>query len=303
MIKNLSKSFLLGLILFLTPVFAAEISITMDDFNIQESTLLNSRERNDRILGALKKNRIEAGLFVSCTFIQEKIGRDLLQEWNAHGHLIGNHTFSHYKYGAKMSLEAYVEDILKCEDVLKRYSKFSKIFRFPYLAEGDTARKRDDMRLWLSKSGYKNGYATVDSSDWYIDQRMREKLKVDPQFDLTKYRDFYLEHIWDRSKYYNELSKKVLGREVKHTLVIHFNLLNALFLGDLVEMFKKRGWVVIDASRAFSDPVFSLYPKSIPSGQSVIWALAKESGKFEDQLRYPGEDGVYEKDKMDKLGL
>jgi hypothetical protein len=31
--------------------------------------------------------------------------------------------------------------------------------------------------------------------------------------------------------------------------------------------------------------------------------LAKKTGRFENELRYPGEDGEYEKDKMDKLGL
>jgi hypothetical protein len=33
------------------------------------------------------------------------------------------------------------------------------------------------------------------------------------------------------------------------------------------------------------------------------WALAKETGKFEKLLRYPGEDGDYETARMDKIGL
>lgn len=32
-------------------------------------------------------------------------------------------------------------------------------------------------------------------------------------------------------------------------------------------------------------------------------ALAKEAGGFESELRYPGEDDVYENPKMDALGL
>jgi hypothetical protein len=32
-------------------------------------------------------------------------------------------------------------------------------------------------------------------------------------------------------------------------------------------------------------------------------ALAKEPGKFDRELQYPAEDSVYEKPKMDKLGL
>ncbi len=41
----------------------------------------------------------------------------------------------------------------------------------------------------------------------------------------------------------------------------------------------------------------------LPAGESIVWASAKEAGKFENLLRYPGEDGEYEKDEMDKLEL
>ena len=68
-------------------------------------------------------------------------------------------------------------------------------------------------------------------------------------------------------------------------------------------MYKARGWKLIDAARAFQDPVFTSAPKIVPAGESLIWALAKESGKFDGALRYPGEDGEYEKEKMDQLGL
>jgi hypothetical protein len=44
-------------------------------------------------------------------------------------------------------------------------------------------------------------------------------------------------------------------------------------------------------------------PKIVPAGESLIWALAKETGKFDKVLRYPGEDSEYENAKMDKLGL
>lgn len=36
---------------------------------------------------------------------------------------------------------------------------------------------------------------------------------------------------------------------------------------------------------------------------SLVWALAKETGKFDGLLRYPGEDDEYEKPIMDALGL
>ena len=95
----------------------------------------------------------------------------------------------------------------------------------------------------------------------------------------------------------------MLGRSVPHTLLIHYNLLNALFLGDLLAMFRSKGWGVIDAEEAFSDEVFTRQPNTAPAGESLIWVLAKETGKFNTRLRYPGEDDVYEKPVLDRVGL
>jgi hypothetical protein len=46
-----------------------------------------------------------------------------------------------------------------------------------------------------------------------------------------------------------------------------------------------------------------LQPNILPAGESLIWALAKQSGKFDSELRYPGEDDVYENPRMDALKL
>lgn len=282
---------------------AASVSVTIDDFNVHEETLVDARNRSQKILSALKKHKAKSALFVVGKYIQNSADETLLLNWQKDGHLIGNHTFSHKPYNSRMSLEEETSEILKCEVILKKNSGFEKYFRFPMLAEGDISEKRDQLRSWLKLQGYKIASVTIDASDWYIDQRLREKLAINPKTDLKPYRDFYLAHIWDRSQYYNELSKKVLGREVKHTLLLHFNLLNALFLDDLLVMFESKGWNVIDAKNAFTDPIFDRLPNTIPSGQSLIWGLAKETGKYDHELRYPGEDDSYEKPKMDALGL
>jgi hypothetical protein len=68
-------------------------------------------------------------------------------------------------------------------------------------------------------------------------------------------------------------------------------------------MFRAKGWGIVDAEEAFSDPVFTREPDTVPAGESLLWALAKETGKFESRLRYPGEDDVYEKPLLDRLHL
>jgi peptidoglycan-N-acetylglucosamine deacetylase len=80
-------------------------------------------------------------------------------------------------------------------------------------------------------------------------------------------------------------------------------MINALFLQDVMAAFEKSGWQWIDAAHAYEDPVFLKEPQTLPAGESLIWAVAKETGKFNDRLRYPGEDDTYEKAKMDALGL
>jgi hypothetical protein len=171
------------------------------------------------------------------------------------------------------------------------------------LKEGDTAVKRDAMRSFFAQHGYRNGHVTIDASDWAIDQRLTARLRKDPDADLKPYRDFYLEHMWARSEYYHSLSQSVLNRPVKHTVLVHFNLLNGLFLGDLLDMYKAKGWQLVDAEKAFTDPVFAAKPKVLPAGESIVWSLAKEKGTIARSLRYPAEDSQYENARMDKLGL
>ena len=282
-----------------------EVAITMDDFNWNKSLRLSPDERNRAILRALRTHGdLKAALFVACKNADSDKGKELLREWDRAGHVIANHSFSHKEFNSsKITAEVFTADIARCDDIIKTYPHFQRLFRFPYLKEGDTAAKRDAVRAFLEQHGYRNGHVTIDASDWAIEVRLSARLNKDPAADVTLYRGFYLNHMWERSLYYDDLSRKVLGRSVKHTILVHYNLLNALFLGDLLDMFKSKGWKLINAQEAFKDPVFQAAPKIVPAGESIIWALAKETGKFDNLLRYPGEDSGYENAKMDKLGL
>jgi peptidoglycan-N-acetylglucosamine deacetylase len=283
---------------------APQFSITMDDFNWRDPVKLTQVERNESILNTLQSNSIKAALFVVGGNIDNKEGKALLQRWDNTGHLIGNHTYSHRNYNARETVIAdYLQDILRAEELLKVFPRFQKYFRFPALKEGDTVEKRDAMRAFLAEHGYRVGHVTIDNSDWIVDQRLQARLKKDPNADVKPYRDFYMEHMWARAEYYDDLARRVLGRPVKHTVLVHFNLLNGLFLNDLITMFKSKGWQPIDAEEAFKDPVFASKPNVLPAGESIVWSLAKEKGTIAKSLRYPAEDGDYENARMNKLGL
>jgi peptidoglycan-N-acetylglucosamine deacetylase len=280
-----------------------QFSITMDDFTWRNAIHLTAEQRNQAILKTLAAQKTKAALFVIGRNADDPQGMSLLRTWNEAGHIICNHTYSHSSLNSDITAVEFEQDIAHAETVLSGLKQFRKVFRYPVLKEGNTAAKRDHVRAFLKQRGYRIGHVTIDNSDWIIDQRLTARLQKDPNADTKPYRDFYLEHMWDRAQYYDDLAKKVLGRPVKHTILMHFSLLNALFLGDLIEMFRSRSWQLIDAEDAFTDAVFRAEPKTLPAGESVVWALAKEKGTIAKSLRYPAEDGDYELARMNQLGL
>lgn len=281
---------------------AGAVAITIDDFDLTDHERLTGVERHRRLLEHLDAHGVKAAGFVVGKNADSPEHLPLVEEWSKHGHVVGNHTYRH-PYYPDTPLADFTADIEHCESVISKVPTFEKLFRFPYLKEGDTATQRDAMRRYLHANGYRNGHVTIDASDWYVDSRMRTRLKDRPDADLSPYRDYYLAHIVDRARYYDGLSRAVLGRAIPHTLLLHHNVLNGLFLGDLLDAFKRVGWALVDAREAFADRVFQREPAIAPAGESLVWALAKESGKFAKSLRYPGESDEYEKPKMDALGL
>ena len=281
-----------------------EISFTIDDPQMLVTPLKSAKQRNDAILSAFESFQITGALFVCGMRVDNKEGVELLTQWDKQGHMIAHHSYSHLNLNqSSTTIKIFEDDFIKTEKMISSYKNFSKVFRFPFLKEGETKEKRDAIRHFLKSKSYSHGYVTIDASDWYIEMKMKEALAKNPKLDLTPYKRFYLQHIWERAQFYHELSLKVFKREVKHTLLLHHNLLNSLFLKDLMQMFQEKGWKLISAKEAFSDSVFKEMPNVVPAGEGLIWAKAKESGLYESVLRYPAEDGKYEEEKMKEFGL
>lgn len=276
------------------------VAITMDDFSWSMVPEPYTGRAQERLLEACQSAKMT--MFVVGQNIDNEEGRRRMAEWSSSRHEIANHTWSHRPI-TKLSLDDFQNDMLRADAALKQASSFQRRFRFPMLKEGATREARDGMRSFLRDHGYQNGSVTIDASDWYYSMRLQQRLKAEPGFAVERYREPYLAHLWDRAQYYDGLSQAVVKRSIPHTLLVHYNLINVLFLGDVVKMFRSKGWAVVGSDEAFADPVFQQQPDNIPAGESLIWALAKTSGRFEDKLRYPGESDEYEKPKLEALGL
>ncbi len=292
-------------IIFLMTIQAfsqSKVSFTFDDGALGDRPNYIFDEWNGMLLEKLKDAHIEAMLFVKGNDKTGVKGKKLLESWNDNGHKIANHTFSHPHYNAKTTtIGDFKNDFLKNGKVIESYSNYSKFFRFPYLKEGDTKEKIEAFREFLKIQDYRNGYVTIDASDWYIDSRLVKRLRENPNADISGFRAFYLNHIWERAQFYEKLSFEINGRHISHTLLLHHNLTAALFIDDLIAMFKEKGWEIVPVSKAYDDPIY--LTETNFAGESLIYAQAKDSGSYDAILRYPAEDSSYEKEKMDLLGL
>jgi peptidoglycan/xylan/chitin deacetylase (PgdA/CDA1 family) len=280
------------------------ISFTFDDGSVSDMSNYSLEVWNEMILSSLKKHNIKAILFATGKFLTGEKGKYVLNSWNNAGHRIGNHSFKHYYFNSdEVSLNDFIIDLLKNDSIVKQYSNYIRLFRFPYLKEGNTVEKRDGFREFLDELDYQIGYVTVDASDWYVCSRLLKVLRKDSLADLNSFKDYYIQHLFNRAVYYDSLSTLLTKRKIKHNLLLHHNLTSALFLDDLINKFKSEGWDVIDADEAYKDPIYKKRPNILPAGESIIWSLAKESGNYDSILRYPAEDSRYEKAKMDSLGI
>ena len=280
------------------------VSFTFDDGITKDIATYKFEDWNSMILQSLKEANLKAVFFVTGFNKTDKKGKYLLTEWDQQNHKIANHTFSHPNFNDKNNtVETFEVELLETDTIINQYKNSVKYFRFPYLKEGKTREQIDGIRAILKKHNYRNGHVTIDASDWYVNSRLINQLKYRKKVDTLAFQEFYLKHIIERATFYDSLAYAITGRHIKHTLLLHHNLTSALFLKSLIQKFKAEGWEVIDAIEAYQDPIYKQIPNNEPAGESLIWALAKESGKFEDQLRYPAEDSRYEKKEMDELGL
>jgi peptidoglycan/xylan/chitin deacetylase (PgdA/CDA1 family) len=284
---------------------AQSVAITIDDGpNAGTTPRMSAQERNQAILGALAKHRVQAALFVTSGFgANTPQGLPLLQAWSKAGHAIGNHTVTHPDL-EKVPLAEYQRQVLECDRLIGTQPGYQKWLRFTYLREGNTPEKIDGMRSFLRDHGYRNAHVSLDTSDWRLNEKLEQVLKKDPNADISAIRTTYLAHVKQRALAYRELSLQLQGRDISQVMLLHHNLLNALWLDDVLAQFKEMGWKIITPAEAFADPVYKLEPVRKAAGQSLLLSLGRTLGLG---LTPGGErlvdDGDYEIAELAKKGL
>jgi len=300
-----ARLFWLCTLLAAPAAFAQTVAVTFDDGpSLAATPRLGPAERNAALLAALAKHKVSAALFVTANNGAIKPeGLALARAWGEAGHAIGNHTMSHPDLHAPgMTLAAYQQELLDCDRIIAVLPGYQKWFRYTFLREGNPPEKRDGMRSFLQAQGYRNAYVTLDTSDWRLNDKLVEVLGKNPDADLAPIKAAYLSHIRQRAEAYRSLSQQLQGRDIPQVLLLHHNLINALWLDDVLAQFRSMGWRFTTPAAAFADPVYRLQPERAAPGQSLLLSMARSLGlgKFEGWERLV-DDGDFEIEALRRM--
>ncbi|MBM0106811.1 polysaccharide deacetylase family protein [Steroidobacter sp. S1-65] len=264
------------------------IAITIDDAPRPDTLHFYAPARTAKLIETLAQARVEQVMFFCNSGRMDAAGAERIQAYVRAGHLVANHTHSHADLH-KVGVDAFLADIQQAAQVLSAFPNYRPWFRFPFLHEGLTVEVRDRMRGELQKLGYRAGYVTVDTYDFHMDRMFQAALQAGKKIDFDRLRAAYVDLLTDSVEFYDQVARSQLGRSPRHVLLLHENDLAALYLGDLVNHLRDKGWKIISPEQAFLDPIATMEPDTLLLGQGRIIALATANGYEGPTRRWENE--------------
>jgi peptidoglycan/xylan/chitin deacetylase (PgdA/CDA1 family) len=286
-IKNLFL-FLIILLSLFNPEFVLsqkvqkEICVTVDDLPYITKIFKDFKTGQyitGKLLSAFKQyNAVALGSVNSGKlFSDDKLDSgkiELLYQWLDSGMNLGNHTYAHKNYN-KISFSEFRTDILDGEiclkDILEKRNQKLIYFRHPHLFRGDSKEKADSLQSFLDSLGYIVAPVTLDNSDYIFSWAYEKALYANNDSLAKKIGRDYISYMSEVMDYYESQSVKITGYNVKHILLMHANLLNADYIGELLKMYSDKGYSFISIEEALKDKCYREYKDEFYKKSGISW--------------------------------
>jgi peptidoglycan/xylan/chitin deacetylase (PgdA/CDA1 family) len=152
-----------------------------------------------------------------------------------------------------------------------------RYFRHPYLDVGRDLQTRREAEAFLVGRGYRIAPVTLDAWDWmyapvYDDALKRNDTALEQQLVSS-----YLSYSDSVFAYAEQLAKQTIGYEPRQILLLHGNQLEADHIGELLDVFRKRGYRFITLGDALEDEAYGLpdtYVGEEGTGWLEHWAIS-----------------------------
>ncbi|MCH2186604.1 polysaccharide deacetylase family protein [Myxococcota bacterium] len=283
-------------------VLAVEIVLSFDDAPLPDSWLLSGNERTDRLIEVLRDKSAPPVVFYANPRDGDGDNLSRLVRYGEAGHFIANHTNDHPDLGA-VTAEEFTQSISRAEKLLAPTPNFRKWFRYPYLNEGQDAEQKELLvKKHLKEAGYRSGYVTVETFDWYIDRRISEEIEKGHAIDQAQWKRFHVTMIVESVEFYDNFARELLGRSPVHVILLHENDINALALPDLIDELRRAGHTLVSAEGAFADPIADRKWEEHRFSQRRLMAIANES-HYGGQVNSRWIDTEYIDQQLEQDGL
>jgi len=206
-----------------TAVTDKRIAFSFDDIPRGRGAFLEPEERPRLLLEALKAGRIDQAVFFINPGRISSSDNDAqtVAAYAAAGHLLANHTADHSQLSS-VSAEFFLADVDAAEAWLKDKPNYRPWMRFPFLDEGGRNKaKRDAVRAGLKKRGLRNGYVTVDASDWMMEDFALAAGRAKKLMDWRALRDLFVESYLQSANFSDSLARRTLGRAPVQMILLH----------------------------------------------------------------------------------
>ena len=266
-----------------------EVAITFDDLPV--ASMLQDdkswKEITDKLLNSITTNRLPVIGFVNETklYADNRLDPDrvsLLKAWLDAGLELGNHTFSHPSLNS-MPLSEFESDLLRGEEVtrglMSERGKTLRYFRHPFLHTGRSIETRQQFESFLRAHGYTIAPVTIDNSDWIFARAYENARAANDARARQRVAAAFVPYIKSKFIYFENESRKLFGRNIKHVLLLHANSINADHFGEIVAMLRSRGYRFITLGDALTDKAYaSTDTFTGPGGISWLdrWALTRK---------------------------
>jgi peptidoglycan-N-acetylglucosamine deacetylase len=242
---------------------AREVAVTFDDLPAPHGDLQDMRSITKRLLESFTRNKVPIVGFVNEGKLYRRGETDarieLLRAWLDAGFELGNHTFSHINLH-NAPLAEYEDDVVRGETVtrmlLNEKGMKLRYFRHPFLFTGTTPEYKRGLAEFLAARGYTVAPVTIDNADYvFADVYFKAKKRGDAE-TAKRVADAYVPYMESVFEHYEKLSVETFGREIKQTLLVHANELNADRFDELAAMLKRRGYAFVTLEEALKDPAY-----------------------------------------------
>lgn len=197
------------------------------------------------LAGELRTHHIKGVYgFVNAVALQDDPdAQQALRVWLRAGMNIGNHTWSHPSLN-DVTASAYVREIALDEPALASYAgrRDWRWFRYPYLEEGDTLEKRNDVRAWLRAHHYRIAEPTLNFNDDDWQDPYGRCLARHDTAAIAWLKQSYLQNAAEFLRVGRQEEQIAFGHEVPNVLLLHETAFTTLMLPDLLELMQKQGF-------------------------------------------------------------